>query len=103
MLDAVRRKRLAPFKRAGFRVRAAAVVLPDSVLFMRQAKQHNEQGKFIADEAIADMKARFALPQVGRLAGLAGCVPATAVLVSRLAPVSGAATCWRHAMMPAAL
>lgn len=43
---------------AGFRRRAAVFVIPDEVLFRRQQKQHLEEGKFVPDQEIAEMKGK---------------------------------------------
>lgn len=54
--EAARRKRLAPFRAAGFRCAAAAWALPDAELFARQRRQFLEGGDAVADVAMADMR-----------------------------------------------
>lgn len=54
--EAARRKRLAPFRAAGFRCAAAAWALPDAELFARQRRQFLEGGQAVPDEAMADMR-----------------------------------------------
>lgn len=54
--DAARRKRLAPFRAAGFRCAAAAWALPDAELFTRQRRQFLEGGQAVPDETMADMR-----------------------------------------------
>ena len=54
--DEARSQRVLSFKNAGFRIRAAVIVLPDSSLFRRQRKQHQEEGKTVPEATIADMR-----------------------------------------------
>lgn len=54
--EAARRKRLAPFRAAGFRCAAAAWALPDAELFARQRRQFLEGGAAVPDAAMADMR-----------------------------------------------
>ena len=56
MHDAARRRKLGPFLRQGFRCRAAVFVLADHLLFARQHRQFQTEGKVVPDEAIAEMK-----------------------------------------------
>ena len=48
-----RTKKVEPFARAGFNVRAAVMVVPDAVLFERQGRSYQEEGKSVSDEKIA--------------------------------------------------
>ena len=52
----IRSARVSKFRRAGFKTRAAVIVLPDSSLFRRQRKQHQEEGKSVPEAVIADMR-----------------------------------------------
>ena len=52
----IRTARVNKFKKAGFKTRAAVIVLPDSSLFRRQRKQHQEEGKSVPETIIADMR-----------------------------------------------
>lgn len=52
----IRSARVSKFRRAGFKTRAAVIVLPDSSLFRRQRKQHQEDGKSVPETVIADMR-----------------------------------------------
>ncbi|KAL3146007.1 hypothetical protein ABBQ38_015364 [Trebouxia sp. C0009 RCD-2024] len=63
----VRSARVSKFRRAGFKTRAAVIVLPDSSLFRRQRKQHQEEGKSVPETVIADMRANFSMPEVGEV------------------------------------
>ena len=54
--EAARRKRLAPFRAAGFRCAAAAWALPDAELFARQRRQFLAGGDAVPDAAMADMR-----------------------------------------------
>ena len=54
--EGARKKRLAPFRAAGFRCSAAAWVLPDAELFARQRRQFMEEGNAVPDETMADMR-----------------------------------------------
>ena len=51
-----RSERVLKFRTAGFRTRGAVIVLPDSSLFRRQRKQHQEEGKSVPEATIADMR-----------------------------------------------
>ncbi|GMH42486.1 hypothetical protein BSKO_10405 [Bryopsis sp. KO-2023] len=59
-------RKLKPFMLAGFRRKAVVFVIPDEVLFRRQQKQHVEEGKFVPDQEIAEMKANFNPPVIGK-------------------------------------
>ncbi|KAL3155779.1 hypothetical protein ABBQ32_012794 [Trebouxia sp. C0010 RCD-2024] len=63
----IRSARVSKFRRAGFKTRAAVIVLPDSSLFRRQRKQHQEEGKTVPEAVIADMRANFSMPEVGEV------------------------------------
>ena len=52
----IRTARVNKFRKAGFKTRAAVIVLPDSSLFRRQRKQHQEEGKSVPETVIADMR-----------------------------------------------
>ena len=56
MYEDIRSTRVSKFRRAGFKTRAAVIVLPDSSLFRRQRKQHQEEGKSVPETVIADMR-----------------------------------------------
>lgn len=66
MYGNARSRKLKPFMQAGFRRRAAVFVIPDEVLFRRQQKQHLEEGKFVPDQEIAEMKGRVLVPKRNR-------------------------------------
>ena len=51
-----RRVSLAPFRAAGFRLRAAVMILPDQHLFLRQAQQFASEGKCVEERTIAEMR-----------------------------------------------
>lgn len=51
-----RSEKVLKFRTAGFRTRGAVIVLPDSSLFRRQRKQHQEEGKSVPEATIADMR-----------------------------------------------
>ena len=54
--EKARSQKVLGFKDAGFRTKAAVIVLPDSSLFRRQRKQHQEEGKTVPEATIADMR-----------------------------------------------
>jgi hypothetical protein len=54
--EVARRRKVQPFKQQGFMRRAVVFVLPDQMLFQRQRKQYQEEGKMVPDETIAEMK-----------------------------------------------
>lgn len=54
--EGIRTARVSKFRKAGFKTRAAVIVLPDSSLFRRQRKQHQEEGKSVPETVIADMR-----------------------------------------------
>ncbi len=56
--EAPRSALVSKLRKAGFRTRAAVIVLPDSSLFRRQRKQHQEEGKSVPETTIADMRGR---------------------------------------------
>ena len=59
--EEVRSARVSKFRKAGFKTRAAVIVLPDSSLFRRQRKQHQEEGKSVPETTIADMRGVLSL------------------------------------------
>ncbi|KAL0038029.1 hypothetical protein WJX79_010159 [Trebouxia sp. C0005] len=63
--EGARSARVGKLKKAGYKTRAAVIVLPDSSLFRRQRKQHQEEGKTVPETTIADMRANFSMPEVG--------------------------------------
>ena len=60
MYEDIRSARISQFRKAGFKTRAAVIVLPDSSLFRRQRKQHQEEGKSVPETTIADMRGMLA-------------------------------------------
>lgn len=51
-----RKRKLQKFTAKGFKRMAAVFVLPDELLFQRQRKQSQEEGKQVPEEAMADMR-----------------------------------------------
>ncbi len=56
MHDGARTRKLAAFVAAGFRRRAAVLVLPDPELFARQRQQHATDGKSVDELTVAEMR-----------------------------------------------
>ena len=54
--EGARARKLAAFAAAGFRRRAAALVLPDSELFARQRRQHATDGNSVDELTMAEMR-----------------------------------------------
>ena len=54
--ETVRSRHLAAFAAAGFRRRAAALVLPDQELFARQRQQFATDGKSVDELTMAEMR-----------------------------------------------
>ena len=69
--EEARSARVSKLKQAGFRTRAAVIVLPDSSLFRRQRKQHQEEGKSVPETTIADMRGMLFCCHASRLCPLA--------------------------------
>ena len=61
MYEEARSARVGKLKKAGYKTRAAVIVLPDSSLFRRQRKQHQEEGKSVPETTIADMRGVWTL------------------------------------------
>lgn len=70
--EGIRTARVSKFREAGFKTRAAVIVLPDSSLFRRQRKQHQEEGKSVPETVIADMRGMWTMLERHRLRSL-GC------------------------------
>ena len=60
-----RKRKMNNFK--GYRRIAAVVVCNNEVLKQRTAKREREEGKFVPEEAVMEMKANFTLPEVGQI------------------------------------
>ena len=54
--ESVRTRKLAGFAAAGFRRRAAVLVLPDRELFARQRRQYATDGKSVDELTMAEMR-----------------------------------------------
>lgn len=65
--EGIRTARVSKFRKAGFKTRAAVIVLPDSSLFRRQRKQHQEEGKSVPETVIADMRGMLVMSDNYRL------------------------------------
>ncbi len=76
MYEEARSARVSKLKKAGYKTRAAVIVLPDSSLFRRQRKQHQEEGKSVPETTIADMRGVWTLCCACRLCVFAGGVSA---------------------------
>ncbi len=59
-----RKRKLQKFMTKGFKRMAAVFILPDELLFERQRKQHQEEGKQVPEEAMADMRGRHCTLQL---------------------------------------
>ena len=63
MHEGARARKLAAFAAAGFRRRAAALVLPDPELFARQRQQHATDGKSVNELTVAEMRGAHGLEE----------------------------------------